>query len=410
MPHPCLLEVTSLSEGTLKGSGTLYGKSGVIIVYGVDHSVGLTVERFDGFEPMDRLTHGPLTVFKEVDAVSPVLYQHLNACTLLDKVVLRYYTVDSGGKDVNFYSVILSNAIVTRIAAMTKPVFLSKNAPYRPMEKVSFSYKSIQWVDEINAKETSYTTYFLHNYGDEKKLLTQGSLSAPIAPIGAFVLNRSGAGAAAQVSSIKTGVFDAKTGKSIVFKSQKPTISNLNQMRHDGVETTTLKNTSISPSDEIDQKFEELRMQGHGPQRHEGGVSIIQLENRCTKGYDPMTGKTIDGVTGDTHKYSANATKVNSPEDYVKSEEFIRNSDEFIKKIKSADIIGQKQIVVKGSKLKEIFGDIYSSKIDGRTRIGSAKNPLGSVITQFNDNSKMVGVYRKAGDGTWKLVTMYPDV
>lgn len=122
-----------------------------------------------------------------------------------------------------------------------------------------------------------------------------------------------------------------------------------------------------------------------------------------------MTGTTTDGVTRKKHKYSRNATKVNTPEDYVKAEEHLKNSNEFKDKVKSADTIGKKQVVVEETKLKDIYGDNYSSKEDGRTRIGSAKNPQGSKVTEFSDESKMVGVYRKADDGSWKLLTMYPD-
>ena len=50
-----------------------------------------------------------------------------------------------------------------------------------------------------------------------------------------------------------------------------------------------------------------------------------------------------------------------------------------------------------------------TSKVDGRTRIGSVKIPQGSKVTEFSDESKMIGVYRKADDGSWELLTMYPD-
>jgi GTP:adenosylcobinamide-phosphate guanylyltransferase len=45
------------------------------------------------------------------------------------------------------------------------------------------------------------------------------------------------------------------------------------------------------------------------------------------------TGTTTDGVTGKKHKYSRNATKVNTPEDYVKAEDHLKNSNEFKNKV-----------------------------------------------------------------------------
>lgn len=202
--------------------------------------------------------------------------------------------------------------------------------------------------------------------------------------------------------------FEGVPNSTVTYKQvkQEPPVFKV----EDGVEKEYAGNVGdVEPKKILFKKFDDLKAQGHGPQRHEGDVTTKQLEERCMKGIDPMTGTTTDGVTSKTHKYSRNATKVNTPEDYVKAEEYLKNSNEYKDKVKYADAIGKKQVVLEETKLKDIYGDSYSSKVDGRTRIGSAKNPQGSNVTEFSDESKMIGVYRKADDGTWNLLTMYPD-
>jgi type VI secretion system Hcp family effector len=220
MPHPLIVEINSRSDGMIKGSGRMYDKTDAIVAYAMTHDIHLTpVMETDG-DPLDRLTHEPLTILKETDSASPVLSRHLTSCDLLSSVVLRFYKTDPRGKDVNFYSVTLSNAIVTKMAPETKPVFLSKNEPMRHMEHVSFAYKSIRWTDELNSKEAEYSAYLLHDYRDEKKLLTQGSLSTPIAPVDRHSYGR-GTGIGGR-SPIKTGVFDRKTHQRIPLTPTPP--------------------------------------------------------------------------------------------------------------------------------------------------------------------------------------------
>ena len=158
----------------------------------------------------------------------------------------------------------------------------------------------------------------------------------------------------------------------------------------------------------IKKKFDDLKTQGHGPQRHEGDVTTKQLEERCTQGKDPLTGTTTDGVHGGKHGYGRHATKVNTPDDYVKAHDSIKNGDEFKKKIKSAEKYGEDRVVVDSAKLKDIYGDEYATKVTGRTRVGSMKNPKGSVETDFTDGT-MTAVFDKNAEGGWDLTTMYPQ-
>jgi len=155
-------------------------------------------------------------------------------------------------------------------------------------------------------------------------------------------------------------------------------------------------------------RMRELAEEGHGPQRHEGEVTQKQLELRSTKGYDPMTGTTKDAITGQTHKYGKDSSKVKSPEAYVKAENHIRNSPEFKKEISRANGVGDTKTKPIDIPLKDIYGPGYKNEVSGATRIGSKKNPQGTSLTNFQDGT-MRAIYKKDTNGNWKLLTMYPN-
>lgn len=151
----------------------------------------------------------------------------------------------------------------------------------------------------------------------------------------------------------------------------------------------------------------DLGKQGHGPARHEGKVTPEQLTKRAVDGKDPMTGTTTDGVHGGTHRYSRHATRFKDPGDYVDADETIRSKPEFTTEKDSAKKVNDTRFSVKLT-LKEAMGDDYKKMLEGVSRIGSAKNPTGSQPTDF-EGGTLTAVYDILSDGSYALVTMYPN-
>ena len=160
----------------------------------------------------------------------------------------------------------------------------------------------------------------------------------------------------------------------------------------------------------IDQRYDELAQQGHGPQRHGEHITQTQMKERSVDGHDPVTGTTDDAYrkypngTPRPHAYGKNATHVMTREDYVKAEGHIKNSKQF----KDAEASGDDRIQV-DTPLEDIYGPNYRSKVEGVTREGSKNNPIGSKPTDLTDGV-MRGRYAKdQATGDWKLITMYPE-
>lgn len=184
------------------------------------------------------------------------------------------------------------------------------------------------------------------------------------------------------------------------------------------------------------ERLARLAREGHGPQRHEGDVTDIQLLNRVTKRFDPMTDSIVDapgfkkkygvdydpnrhGVPDDflgpgvkltapdgnekllemsnaiRHPQAPYATKINTPVDYVDAYDAIKDSpgyDAFVASGKKRDAVPMRA------------GDIFEGDLNVRFKgYDRAGNPV-----HFGPDTNMIAVFTN-NDGVIKLLTMYPD-
>jgi len=100
----------------------------------------------------------------------------------------------------------------------------------------------------------------------------------------------------------------------------------------------------------------DLEAQGHGPQRHDGAVTMQELERRV------MTGK-LPGGQGKAKKPDA-ASRIKTPEDYVAAEQYVRNSQKFKDELRDKIANGDKIFDVKIA-LSDALGPNYLSKVEG---------------------------------------------
>jgi hypothetical protein len=157
-------------------------------------------------------------------------------------------------------------------------------------------------------------------------------------------------------------------------------------------------------------RIAELKLQGHGPQRHGPQLTETQLDKRVREKVDPETGTRLDKYrkkadgTPHNHKCGDHATKFNSERDYVKAEDHFRNSSDF----KDRATRGEPRIAVHAS-LEEIYGPGYKNAVSGSTR--QAPWPDTSTPTQptnFTDG-RVTAYYQRNSSGSYDLITMYPE-
>lgn len=174
------------------------------------------------------------------------------------------------------------------------------------------------------------------------------------------------------------------------------------------------KNGKIKKTKTTKEKINDLKSQGHGPQRHEGDVTEEQLDRRARLKEDPETGtrqdkyqKNADG-TPKNHKCAEHATKVNSEvnseESYIKAEEHSRNDQVFKDKATS----GEENITVE-TPLKDIYGDNYKDHVSGRSRTTPLPDTTTPTVSTNFEDGYMRAIYQKNSQGDYDLVTMYPN-
>ncbi len=160
-----------------------------------------------------------------------------------------------------------------------------------------------------------------------------------------------------------------------------------------------------------------LAKEGHGPQRHEGGVTPKQLSDRVEKGLDPVTGTEFDAYKkikkgakkGQPAKHSCaeHATRLKDPGDYVDADETVRSGKAFAGERAKTVAAGSTFLKVEIS-LEDAFGPDYKDKLEGFTRLGTKDAPKGTEPTDFT-GGKLVALYIIQPDGSENLLTMFPD-
>ena len=103
--------------------------------------------------------------------------------------------------------------------------------------------------------------------------------------------------------------------------------------------------------------------------------------------------------------YCKDATKIKTPADFVRAyEKALENPT-----IKHKIAAGEDGIRV-NIPIEELLGNKWNARIMGRTRVGSAKHPTGSIGTVFPSNTEMFVYLKKKTDGTYYLYTMFPKI
>lgn len=120
-----------------------------MLIDGFEHAVKIPTSPQDG-QPQGKRVHSALTVTKETDEASPLLYLALKQGERC-KVVLKWYRQEANTEQ-HYFTTELENALVVNIEPFFPIVFDKATAEYGHMEKVSFTYSKIMWTHEVEGK------------------------------------------------------------------------------------------------------------------------------------------------------------------------------------------------------------------------------------------------------------------
>jgi type VI secretion system secreted protein Hcp len=143
------LKLTGEKSGELRGVARQRGLEGAIPIIAVQHEIIAPKDIATGLSSGKR-QHQPIVITKEVDNVSPILYQMLTTNELIREASLLFYGTDpssilNSSVESNIYTITFRAASISKIElALFDLMQKEKRAP-NPIEYVSFFYDNIEW-------------------------------------------------------------------------------------------------------------------------------------------------------------------------------------------------------------------------------------------------------------------------
>jgi type VI secretion system secreted protein Hcp len=143
MPIPSALYY---SNG-IKGSNPIRGREDSSEVVEFNHNLRIPLDAHMGTISGKRV-HSPVTVTKEIDTASPMLYQACAEGRTLDALTVEWYRINDQGNEERYFSHTLKNVKVAEIEAVLPNTKDPAKERLTHLEKVSLMYEQIEWRHE----------------------------------------------------------------------------------------------------------------------------------------------------------------------------------------------------------------------------------------------------------------------
>ena len=136
-------------QGTIMGDVTQAGREGQIEVYAFGHNISQARDAASGL-PTGKRRHRPLRVLKPVDRSTPLIAQALFDNENCTEVTIRFWRPARSGKEIQFYTVTLTNASVVSVMPTMANNRVPENLQFPVWEAISFTYQTITLTQEID--------------------------------------------------------------------------------------------------------------------------------------------------------------------------------------------------------------------------------------------------------------------
>ncbi|CAB3755653.1 type VI secretion system tube protein TssD [Paraburkholderia solisilvae] len=144
MGTPLHLWLTDEGDAPLRGGSEVLGREGSIEVLSVTHGIDAPVDHHTG-RLMGLHSHRPLTIEKEIDRSSPLLYQGIVRGMMLNSAVLRWYRTSDAGLEENYFTMSMKSVRVASISPRLLNIKEHQNAHRSHFEVVELRYGEITW-------------------------------------------------------------------------------------------------------------------------------------------------------------------------------------------------------------------------------------------------------------------------
>lgn len=140
------LRLKGQKQGEIKGSATLKGREGRIMVNAACHEIVSPRNPASGL-PTGKRMHKPFVITKEIDRSSPLLYTALATNENISEWELQFWEpVMGAGTEKQHYTIKLFNANIAGINFQMPNTRNPDFMKYGEYEEISFTYQKIQWI------------------------------------------------------------------------------------------------------------------------------------------------------------------------------------------------------------------------------------------------------------------------
>lgn len=155
MASNAYLRLKGVKQGDIKGSVTLAGREGTILVVAAEHEIVSPTDAASGL-PTGKVQHKPFILVKEVDRASPQMMTLLLNNELLSVFKLEFWRA-SGTLNVEklFYTVSLTNARIGAIKLEKLNTAYPENDAIHERERVAVYYDTITWTSADSGTSAS---------------------------------------------------------------------------------------------------------------------------------------------------------------------------------------------------------------------------------------------------------------
>ena len=138
------LTLAGQKQGAISGGVTQKGREGTIAVHAFNVQISSPRDAASGL-PTGKRQHQPITILKEVDKSTPLLWHALVNNENLTSWVLKFYATSAAGVEQQIYTISLTNANIASMneSMLDNEIAATANLPMR--EEIAFTYQKITW-------------------------------------------------------------------------------------------------------------------------------------------------------------------------------------------------------------------------------------------------------------------------
>ena len=144
MAIPLHLWLTDQGGAPIRGSSQVHGREESIETLSFTHGLISKTDGVTGKLAGTRV-HWPVTIEKEIDRSSPLLYLALARGQTLISAEIKWYRIDDAGREAEYFNILMRNVKVVAITPRVPNIKEQPSQIHNHIEQIQFRYEEITW-------------------------------------------------------------------------------------------------------------------------------------------------------------------------------------------------------------------------------------------------------------------------